>query len=97
MHAIIGVFEMEADKQAEQRVGLHERIIPMVKNLPGFVSGYWSHDRSGPRHYSHIVFENAEAAEQLAAIVRSDVDRQRQAGVSIVSLNVVEVLGDARR
>ena len=98
MHAIIGVFKMDPAKTAEQRVELHERIIPTVKQLPGFVSGHWSFDPATNRHFAHVVFDSAEGAERLAAFVGSEPRRlqQKQAGVEQESLRVVEVIGDAR-
>jgi hypothetical protein len=98
MHAIIGVFKMDRSKTAEQRVELHERIIPMVKQLQGFVSGYWSYDPATNQHFAHVVFDSAEGAEKLAAFVGSEPRRLqgKQAGVENESLTVVEVIGDAR-
>jgi hypothetical protein len=99
MHAIVGIFKMDRTKAAEQRVELHERIIPMVKQLPGLVAAYWSYDPETFRHYSHIVFETAEAARQLAAMVTSQARAAEAsaAGVAIESLDVVEVIGEAHR
>jgi hypothetical protein len=98
MHAIVGIFSMDRSKHAEQRVELHERIIPMVRQLPGFVSGTWSYDPVTWTHYSHIVLDSAEAAAQLAAMVQQRLQEQGQdAGVKLESMNVVEVLGEARR
>jgi hypothetical protein len=97
MHAIIGIFSMDRARHAEQQVELHERIIPMVRQLPGFVSGTWSYDPETFRHYSHIVLESAEGARELAAMVEENLrtDGER-AGVAVESLTVVEVLGEAR-
>jgi hypothetical protein len=97
MYAIIGVFAMDRARHAEQRVELHERIIPMVRQLPDFVSGTWSYDPKTWRHHSHIVLATAEAAEALEAMVRQNVETQgRTAGVTLESLSVVEVLGSAQ-
>jgi hypothetical protein len=97
MHALVGVFKMDPTRQAEQRVGLHERIIPAVKQFPGFVAGYWSLDPVSSRSHSYIVFDSGEAAERFIGFVRGDGREQSRAGVEIESLTVVEVLGEARR
>lgn len=97
MHALVGVFNMDASRHAEQRAELKDRIIPMCQTLPGFVSGYWSYDPATFQHFSHLVFETKEPAEQLAGMIGGDTERQRSAGVAVVSLKVVEVLGSAAR
>jgi hypothetical protein len=80
-------------------VELHERIIPTVEQLPGFVSGYWSVEAATNRHFAHVVFDSAEGAEGLASFVTSEPRRrqQRQAGVECESVRVVEVIGRGQR
>jgi hypothetical protein len=46
MYAAIGVWNMEAGNWEEQQRGLHEEIVPLVRQSPGFVSGYWMGDRA---------------------------------------------------
>ena len=98
MHVIVGVFKMDPNKRAGQEVALHERIIPMLEQLPGFVSSTSSYDVSTSRSHSHVVFETAEDAERFAAFVRGNgwKDQQRH-GVEIESLVVAQVIAEARR
>jgi hypothetical protein len=98
MHVIVGVFKMDPSKRAEQQVALHERIIPMLRQAPGFVSSTSSYDATTSRSYSHILFEAAEDARRFAAFVRGNGhgDQERH-GVEIESLVVAEVIAEARR
>jgi hypothetical protein len=99
MHAVVGVFTHDPTRRAEQDVELHERIIPMVEQLTGLVSGYWSFDRVANTSHAHLVFDSAEAAEKLAAFVGSEPRRiqGKRAGVECRSLTVTEVIGHVQR
>jgi predicted component of type VI protein secretion system len=101
MHAIVGVFKMDPGRRAEQEVALHERIIPLLRQLPGFLSSTSSYDASTSQAHSHVLFETAEQAENFAAFVRGNGWKdQKQYGVEIESLVVAEVIaqvvGDAQ-
>jgi hypothetical protein len=98
MHVIVGVFKMDPSKRAEQEVALHERIIPMLRQMPGFVSSTSSYDATTSRSHSHIVFEALEDARRYAAFVRGNgYGDQERHGVEIESLVVAEVIAEARR
>ncbi len=78
---------------------LHEQLVPMVSQSPGFVARYWMGDRSASKTYTTILFEEAAAAEGFKAFVSGDEARtnQEQPGVRNESLTVVKVLTEARR
>ncbi len=98
-YAVIGVWSMDASRWEEQQRVLHEQLVPMVSQSPGFVAGYWMADRSASKTYTTIVFEEVAAAEGFQAFLSGDEARtnQEQGGVSNESLTVVEVLAEARR
>ncbi len=97
-YAVIGVWNMEASRWDEQQGVLHEQLVPMVSQIPGFVAGYWMGDRSTSKTYTTIVFEDEAAALRFKGFVSGDEARsnQEQSGVSNESLTVVEVLAEAR-
>jgi hypothetical protein len=99
MHAVVGVFSHDPTRRAEQDVELHERIIPMVEQLAGFVSAWWSFDGATSTSHAHVVLDSAEAAEKLAAFVGSEPRRiqGKRAGVECRSLTVTEVIGHVQR
>jgi hypothetical protein len=96
MHAMVGTFKMDPRFQARQRQELEERIVPMVRHQPGFVSALWSQDDAG-RSYSVIVLESEAAARKLAAFVREQCSLPSEAGVELESIAVAEVLAEARK
>lgn len=99
MYAVVGVWNMEANRWEEQQRELHAQIVPMVSQSPGFVAGYWMGDRATSKTYVTIVLEGEEAAQRFKAFVESDELRANrdQFGVSNESLIVVEVFAEARR
>ena len=67
MHAVVvnlTINEPEADLRA-----LRERVVPLVSQAPGFVTGYWT--RSGDLGLSMIVFDSKDAADAAAKQLRS--------------------------
>jgi hypothetical protein len=98
MYAVIGVWSMEASRWDEQQRVLHEQLVPMVSQSPGFVAGYWMGDQAVSKTYTTIVLEDEAAALRFKAFVSGDEARanQEQSGVRNESLTVVEVLAEAR-
>ncbi len=99
LYAVVGAWEMDASRWDEQQRSLHEQIVPMVSQSPGFVAGYWMGDRTASKTYSTIILEDEEAAQRFKALVEGDSARENQErfGVRNASLTVVEVLAEARR
>jgi hypothetical protein len=42
MYAVLGRWLMDPAQQEQQERALHEQLVPMVKQAPGFVSAYWA-------------------------------------------------------
>jgi len=97
MHAIVGVFKMDPRLFARQRKELDERIVPLVRHQPGFVSATWSYERDAGRSYSLVVLDSESAARRFAAFVKEQSSRQNDAGVQLESIIVAEVLAEARK
>jgi hypothetical protein len=96
MHALVGIFDMDRALFAQQQQYLKERIVPAVRQTPGFVAGYWSYDHATSKSYSYIVLEDEAAVARLGEMVRSTT-AQSTHGVRVESLTCVEVLADARK
>jgi hypothetical protein len=77
-YAVIGVWSMDASRWEEQQRVLHEQLVPMVSQSPGFVAGYWMADRSASKTYTTIVFEEVAAAEGFQAFLSGDEARTNQ-------------------
>src|SRR5678815_2467019 len=97
MHALVGVFDMDRALFAQQQQFLKERIVPSVRQTPGFVAGYWSYDHTTAKSHSYIVLEDEAAAKRLVEMVRANTAPQSTNGVKIESLATVEVLAEARK
>ena len=99
MYAAVGVWNMAAGDWEEQQRGLHEEIVPMVRQIPGFVAGYWMGDQAAGKTYTTIVWEDEEAAQRFKGFVTGTARQgeQAEAGVSNESMIVVEVLAEAHR
>ena len=54
----------------EAQLELREQVVPMVSQVPGFVSGVWTENGEGTGH-SVVVLESEDAANAMAQQVRS--------------------------
>lgn len=91
MHAVIGRWNMDPARAAEQQAFLTERIVPRVRTAEGFVSGYWSKATAQGVAHSFIVFDDEETAAAFAESVRSDPHNRGAGGVQADELVIVEI------
>jgi hypothetical protein len=97
MHTLVGIFKMDSARYARQKQELEERIVPLVKHQPGFVSATWSYDRDAGRSFSVVIFESETAARKMAAFVGEQARAANDAGVELESITVAELVAEARK
>ena len=68
MYAVVVNVSISDVEQAQGE--LRERVVPMVSQVPGFVSGVWMEYGEGTGH-SVVVFEGEDAANAMAQQVRT--------------------------
>lgn len=86
MHAVI--VNVKLSDNPDPAV-LREQVVPRVKELPGFVAGYWTRDGGTGR--SMVVFDSEENAQAASDMVPSMVP----AGTEIEGNAVAEVVAHA--
>ena len=86
MHAVI--VSVKLSDNPDPTV-LREQVVPRVKELPGFVAGYWARDDSTGR--SMVVFDSEENAKAASDMVPSMVPP----GTTIEGNSVAEVVAHA--
>ena len=89
MHAVVVQVTIHDFERGRQM--LEERIVPTVKQAPGFVAGYWTRSEDD-RGLSMIVVESEENARGIADMIRSAPPDD---GVTLESIDVREVVADA--
>jgi hypothetical protein len=95
MYAVVGVWNIDPSLREDQ--GLHELVIPSVRNHPGFVAGYWMRDPQSGKGHSTIVLDSEQSAQAFKETVLGNSQNQAKAGISTDSLAVVEILAQAHR
>ena len=96
MYAVLGKWLMDPDQHEAQARSLHEQIVPMVKQTPGFVSAYWGRDVTGSESVSFVVFDDQGSAEAFAAMVDTDPTDRGAGGVEPSGqLTIVEIVATA--
>lgn len=93
--ATVATFDLDLDREAEQRAGLEQVILPSVRQAPGFVSGTWTLDRRLCQSTVVVAFESSEAAEAFADSVRLNAPAREAIGISLREIRVVEILAVA--
>jgi quinol monooxygenase YgiN len=97
MYAVVAVFTMDRARDEEQRRALKEEVIPITRQVPGFVSGYWMADPAGPGSHVLTIWDTEEQAHAFIRVVEARRPQGEQAGVGYESLTVVEVVAEAHR
>lgn len=84
MHAVI--VSVTINDRDTATTNLRNEIVPMVKQAPGFVAGYWTRldTDAGTEGRGFMVFESEDAA-------RAVVDQVQQRPAPEVTLNSVDV------
>ena len=72
MHATIIVSSMDSSKKAQLIEELGPKVIPMVREMPGYISGFWSWDHATNVTYAFILFEREDQARALESAVKAD-------------------------
>lgn len=91
MHSMVGIFRMDPAQRDKQRKELDERIVPLVKHQPGFVSASWSYDTAQSRSIAVVIFETERDARGMAEFVKQHMASGVDAGVELDSLTVAVV------
>jgi hypothetical protein len=86
---------MDPARRAEQLQGLHDFIVPSVRQAPGFVAGYWTLDRENNESVAFILFDSGDTASSLAENVRANAPNQVAAGIELLSIRVSEISASA--
>jgi hypothetical protein len=91
MHAVVGRWRIDLNRMESQQAFLRERIVPRVRNSPGFLSGHWSKPAEDGIAHSFILFEDEATATAFAASVQSDPHNRGATGVEGDELSIVEI------
>jgi hypothetical protein len=90
-HATVATFRMDMGFANVQRRGLHDHIVPGVRQHPGVISGTWMLDRAAATSLAVITFASREAAESFLGNVRDNAANQAAVGVELVDIRLLEV------
>jgi hypothetical protein len=69
MHAVLVTVSMPPDRVEEGVAQLRANVVPLVKQVPGVVGGYWTSAAQDGQGRSVLLFENEESARAAAASI----------------------------
>lgn len=96
-HATLATFQMDLSREADQRAGLEQMIVPGVRRHPGFVAGTWTLDRAEATSYVMLTYDSLDAAESMTANILDNAAGQRAVGIDLLSVRVLEISATATR
>lgn len=98
MYAVLGVWAVDPARYGEQHAGLQNEVIPLVRDLPGFVQGLWMGDDEAGRSHTNLIFDTEQHALGFTDFMATE--RQGSANdVGIAQLEdfvVVPVIAETR-
>ncbi len=97
MHAVVVIVNI--DLQGDMEAGLkdlNEKVVPMVKQSPGFVSGVWLAPDEQGKALSIVTLDNEDNAKAAASMAQQSFDSGRNPpGVTLSSIEVRQVAASA--
>lgn len=91
MHA--NVVSVNVDTSVDpERKGLHEVVIPRVRQLPGLVAGYWLEPANG-KGMSITVFDDEDAARGALKTMDLEPGGSPAPGVTVEKIETRAVIG----
>jgi hypothetical protein len=95
MYAVTAICTMDSTKKAKLIEGLEPQVIATTREMPGFVTGFWSWDHNTDVSYGFIVFDTIEHARALETFLRGSGDKFAEVGVRLERAAVGELIGSA--
>ena len=92
MHALVMTVSIAPGHFESAHENLQSQVIPRVKQMPGFVRGYWTINAGHERGTSLVVFDTEQNAQTAVTGTRNG---PMPPGVTIVNAEVAEVTGEA--
>ena len=94
MHAMTGLFSMDPAYKTQLIEGLPD-VITMVREMPGYVVGFWTWDHATNVSSILVVFEREEQARGLEAFVKSNDEKKAFPGTRLERGSTSEIVGAA--
>lgn len=92
MYALVSLWQLDESRHEEQQRTLRERIFPGVRQLPGFVEGYWTYNHNNGKSAGFAVFDTADRAHEQKNAIECQAEEQKQAGVQFELVWVQEII-----
>jgi hypothetical protein len=70
MYAIVGKVNIEAGREDEATEYLKTNVLPLVKQAPGIIAGYWLATEAG-HGFGITIYESEEAARAAAEMAKN--------------------------
>jgi hypothetical protein len=97
MYAVVGTWTLAPGRWDEQLHGLHEQVVPRAREVPGLVAAYWLADQAAGKTQSLVILEDEASARRFQSLVEANPMNREQAGVSLDSLKMMELVAEAHR
>ena len=92
MHANVVFVNVDTTQADPAQRGLHDQVIPRVRQTPGFVAGYWLEPLDG-KGISVTLWESEQAAREAAGLIHPA--SSPTTGVKVDRIETREVIGRA--
>ena len=98
MYAVLGVWAADPAKADQQYDGLRNEVIPLVRDLPGFVQGLWMGDDDTGRSHTNLIFDTEQHARDFTDFMAAErLGAANDAGIALLGdFAVVPVIAETR-
>lgn len=83
---MLGVWAADPARYDEQYAGLKNKVIPLIRDLPGFVQGLWRGDDDAGRRHTNLIFDTEQHARDFTDFMATE----RQGSANDVGIALLE-------
>ncbi|MGI8826619.1 MAG: hypothetical protein ACR2JC_13405 [Chloroflexota bacterium] len=92
MYALVSLWQLSDAYSGELMLQLEHPIVPFVRQSPGFVEGYWTHERSNGKSFGFMLLDAAEHAYDLKDAIESHMEGQDHPRAQLEMIRVQEIV-----
>ena len=92
MHAVLSWWQLPEVRRDESVLKLEPSIEMLVERSPGFIEGYWTHERTRGKSVGFSLLDTAEHAHDLRNAVETHMESREHSAVQLEMIRVQEII-----
>jgi hypothetical protein len=92
MYALVSWWQLPETGCGDSLPQLEPAIVPLLRESPGFVEGYWTYERSNGKSVGFTLLDTAEHAHDLKNAIETHMESQERPAAQLEMIRVQEIV-----